>query len=501
MKTRKSKLPPESLRIAIRGLSRTPHPAPSTPHFTPPRGLTLIEVLISMFVLLIGLLGVGMICQLGRLTLTETAKYDRAAACGRAGLRELRIRRMLDVTNWRDYKGNQISGAGYNALATAGTATNAGITSFDPMDSYCIDPILFGQVNATAPNSLATIDRFPAMAAYNPPVCSMKRVTLGVTPVGPTLTTGNQSTVWPTITSAAASRIFTWRDDLAFDTTYVPKLRPQRIYRNTNGIAQPGFESSVVAPYLLGPRTTPLYGETDLSAQGGGGMGGYSWVVTVTPAYQEMALLSAANATPPLSWSDRHLYNVSVVVFYKRDLTLPVQQSNTLSVNQSESSERMVAVQFRNPTGYGGGDVTLTATSANAPVPGDFFNVKRDDWLLLCGQTCVYHSADLKTSKTTVSTPGAPVYANYFRWYRVVAIDDSNASINNPNDPTAQYKRNVTLAGPDWPMMNGAAGTALMNPSVLGKGTSAVGVLVNNVVGVYSDVVTLESNRLWAPVP
>ena len=204
-------------------------------------------------------------------------------------------------------------------------------------------------------------------------------------------------------------------------------------------------------------------------------------MVTVTPAYQEMALISPASSNPPLSWSDRHLYNVSVVVFYKRDLSLPVQQTAALGADQSESSERIVTVTFRNPTGYSGGDVTLTAPNA-ASAPGDFFNIKRDDWLLLCGQSNAYHSADYSAANTKA--------VNLFRWYRIVAIDDSTLSITN-----SPRTRNVTLAGPDWPIL--PSGTYIGNMN----NTTYTGVLVNNVVGVYSEVMTLESNRLWAPAP
>jgi prepilin-type N-terminal cleavage/methylation domain-containing protein len=440
-----------------------------------PHGVTLIEVLISMFVLLIGLLGVGTICQLGRLTLTETAKYDRAAACGRAGLREMRIRRMLDVANWYDYRATtpllQIAPASSWAYGS-GTGT-AGPPSFDPMDSYCIDPLL---ISALVGNS--SIDRFPSVVNSAPSARSMKRVTLG------TVTNGAFSLPMPpntTVVAPVASRIFFWRDDLAFDTTYVPKLRPQRIYRNAGGVAQAGFESVPAPPYLLAPRNTSVYAETDVSQQAVGGIGGYSWMVTVTPAYQEMALISPASSNPPLSWSDRHLYNVSVVVFYKRDLSLPVQQTAALGADQSESSERIVTVTFRNPTGYSGGDVTLTAPNA-ASAPGDFFNIKRDDWLLLCGQSNAYHSADYSAANTKA--------VNLFRWYRIVAIDDSTLSITN-----SPRTRNVTLAGPDWPIL--PSGTYIGNMN----NTTYTGVLVNNVVGVYSEVMTLESNRLWAPAP
>ena len=48
-----------------------------------------MEVLISIFVLSIGLLGVAALIPLGQMALWETAKADRCGACGRAALREI----------------------------------------------------------------------------------------------------------------------------------------------------------------------------------------------------------------------------------------------------------------------------------------------------------------------------------------------------------------------------------------------------------------------------
>jgi hypothetical protein len=490
--------------------------------------MTLIEVLISMFVLLIGLLGVGTICQLGRLTLVETAKFDRAAACGRAALRQVRIGRMLDVTNWRDINGNQIvpytAGVpNYNASA----ATNGYSSSFDSAGSYCIDPVMIGQVAATgSPTNLSYIDRFPALyPPVQPPSRhqrSMKRVTLGVAPLG----TAFSQTMPPYCTSSSlysyapvASRMFMWRDDLAYDTSNVPKLRPQRIYRNIAGLIQAGYAGNMPGNILLSAGT-PLFSETDVSAQGGGGAGGYSWMVTVTPAYQEMPLQSGANAGA-LAWTDHHLFNVSVVVFYKRNLLLPlcsngqVQSASGLPYDQSECSERIVYATFvnpppanataapgapavSNPTGYGGGDVILTAPSS-AKSFGDMLSVKRDDWILLLCEANMYVCPDVNPSLgTSLNQP-----AVYFKWYRVVAVDDSNISIGAyPNS------RRVTLAGPDFPAPNlwnppaPANNPTSKNVGVLsGDGAPVEAVLMSGVVGVYSDVITLESNRLWAPAP
>jgi hypothetical protein len=301
---------------------------------------------------------------------------------------------------------------------------------------------------------------------------------------------------WPP-SSATATRIFTWRDDLAFDVTNVPKLRPQRVYRNQNGVVQLGFPPPQTSPMMT--PGNPLYvpgltnavaGEADLSQRTTGGMGGYSWMVTITPAYDEMGLVSYINpgSAPSLSWSDRHLHTVSVVVFFRRDLTLPVPAPG----DQSESSERVVNVVDRNGNpaykylaGYGGGDVTLQLASTSVSSPADYLNVKRDDWLLLCGQAGVYHSADPEPDKSTILQ-----YVNYFRWYRIVAVDDSPASI-----AASPYTRNVTLAGPDWPALPGAT---VMNTAAV---TSTQAVLIKGVVGVYSETMALESNRLWTPVP
>ena len=66
------------------------------------RGVTLMEVLISIFVLSVGLLGLAALLPVGRFAIVQTAKHDRSGACGRAGLRDLKVQRMLDYTNWSD---------------------------------------------------------------------------------------------------------------------------------------------------------------------------------------------------------------------------------------------------------------------------------------------------------------------------------------------------------------------------------------------------------------
>ena len=59
-----------------------------------------MEVLISTFVMSIGLLGLAALIPVGRFAIVQTGKSDRAGACGRAGLRDVKVRRMLDYQYW-----------------------------------------------------------------------------------------------------------------------------------------------------------------------------------------------------------------------------------------------------------------------------------------------------------------------------------------------------------------------------------------------------------------
>jgi type II secretory pathway pseudopilin PulG len=66
------------------------------------RGISLLEVLAAIGVLSIGLLGLAALLPIGRYTISEATKADRAGNCGRAALRDIIIRRMLDYHNWYD---------------------------------------------------------------------------------------------------------------------------------------------------------------------------------------------------------------------------------------------------------------------------------------------------------------------------------------------------------------------------------------------------------------
>ncbi len=73
------------------------------------RGLSLLEVLVSVGILTLGVLGVAMLIPIGKFAMTEVEKSDRTGTCGRAALREIKIRRMLDPNNWALPSGTTLS--------------------------------------------------------------------------------------------------------------------------------------------------------------------------------------------------------------------------------------------------------------------------------------------------------------------------------------------------------------------------------------------------------
>ena len=75
-------------------------PRPFSLSSHPRRGVSLLEVLASIGVLSIGLLGLAALLPIGRYTISEAVKGDRAGDCGRAALRDIVVRRMLDSTTW-----------------------------------------------------------------------------------------------------------------------------------------------------------------------------------------------------------------------------------------------------------------------------------------------------------------------------------------------------------------------------------------------------------------
>ena len=359
----------------------TIHYPPSTIHYplstihyppSPPRrGLSLLEVLVSMGVLSLGLLGVAMLLPIGRFAMAEMEKSDRTGMCGRAaprhqGAADARpdggLAAQLQLCH------GAILQAPSGDLYRCTTAGASGAT----MPSFTTASVSDGGVTWTDIGRLLVVDPLGVCQAGG----TLSTMMLGgTTSMGGSTSTSNLArTPLPGMASpagsATAESVFVWHDDLDF-----------------------------VLPKDMNP---PQQGDRPLPVTSGGAPqsdGNYSWFFTVG---------SAAAAQP-------NQFAVSAVVCYKRDFqAVP----NTDSRYQNPDGEQVWPAKysatggFVGGFGYGGGTIMFdnaSSTDTNASHPIN--QIREDQWVMLVG----------------VDGSNNPIMGT---WYRVVGVgrDLTNAS-------------------------------------------------------------------------
>jgi len=170
------------------------------------RGLTLMEVMFAIGVVMIGMLGIAILVPIAGKAAKDGASYDRAARLGLNAVREFHLREMGRPENWIN--------PDYTAVGTPTTRTLA----------FCIDPrfvAVNNQVNMAAGDPRRF---FPYNIAANMP--AMRRVSLRRW--SPRL---SNSTL---MDLAAANEIFMAGDDLLIDAPVDPLLPAQQIYFSQN---------------------------------------------------------------------------------------------------------------------------------------------------------------------------------------------------------------------------------------------------------------------------
>jgi len=424
------------------------------------RGISLLEVLISVFVLSIGLLGVAAVLPVARHQMIQAAKADRGSACGQAALHDIKVRGALNPAEWQGY-----NGASWTTIGTTKPVPPTNPTYFDARrgyefgESYAVDPLYVAETTKVSGASSSHFADFP----YNPSNPGT-RVVAGL-PVQ-TRWTRMQRVTWRGVglNQYLARSVFKWHDDLLFPVPPDESERPEQRLVKINHAAN----------YVQ-----PL--QSDFK-------GDYSWLVTVTPLPEHPSAVPPT--TLPYSYPENSpVYTVSVAVFYKRDMSAPHQYAAGQLMAGETPGERQVRVEFfTSGTAMGGGDVRLYVLAGDRGRP-QYLDVKENEWILVSGgyqRTCYYYD-DFNDATYPVSIP-----VGVHKWYRIVAtgeivIEDANGNgtLDAGEDSDADGVldppyREVTLAGPDWNVANWGVNVSG------GSSNEALGALFKGVVGVFS---------------
>jgi hypothetical protein len=158
-------------------------------------------------------------------------------------------------------------------------------------------------------------------------------------------------------------------------------------------------------------------------------VGDYSWLATVVPTRNTalMGLQPSANIRD-------EFYEVTSVVFYKRDIT------PSATTGGSAGSERLIGAEFLNS-----GELALydyDTNTTNETVDTALDGIKPTNWIAVCGVNQITGAFMMK-------------------WYKILAMDDSSTQDNLPGAGTNQTVRYLMVDGPEWPEGKNSAGAAL----------------------------------------
>ena len=289
------------------------------------RAISLTEVLISMFVLMIGLLGVAAMIPAGRHEILEGAKIDNATAVGRAAFRDLKIRGYLNPANWRDESGNAVfNGVSFSAnSANTVRPTETPVVAFDPLG---LATPATNPYDAAFPNSSSN--------PPTPPGVAVPRLTR-LYPDFQILASG-----FPLQT---ADLSFRSNDDLLFSPSAGQDNPPE----------QSVYSAAGVKPYSQLNGNPPLKRASE---------GNYSWLATIV--------------TEPTASALNSQLTVTVAVFYKREL------SDAFMTERIGTILTPATVGFPG-SGIGGGEIRFQHPTP--PAGSQYKPLKPGQWVMLAG--------------------------------------------------------------------------------------------------------------------
>lgn len=411
------------------------------------KAITLVEVIFSIGVILIGLLGLMSILPLAGRRAQDSVSLSVGAQLGQTVMDELLTRRFFS-----DDRLLQIQ----PTAATIMPSLNLGGTLTPAGTSFCIDPLFAAQT--TIPTNLSENGYFAPVFPYfkvnHDPLIDPSNSTGGSTP----------STTWPSIqprmirvgitdevhnaSSPPIERILIGIEEalsLVENTDDLPVIRP-------DDRSQPPVFSALDSD---DDGASLEYGKRVPTGE-------FSWIATVNPLPGNV------------------FASVSVVILRDRERTfdVPVQTAPPASPAGNAVAERLAYVSFA--SGFrGGAGGTIHLVSAGNTIS----KLKADDWIMLS-----------RTNPAGVST---------HRWYRIVSVGEkpevftpvSNTVLVNfpvtiplPNPGWARdenvWRQKVVLDGPDW--FFGFTDTTTGDPINQADGTFADNTYATLIEGVVS---------------
>ncbi len=432
--------------IVHRSLLASPRPSPLAPRPSPlrasaQRGISLMEVLVSIGIVAIGLVSVLSLLPVGGYQAAEANKHERKAALGLNAVQDLKNRGVFDTKNWVWYDRTSNKWKSYNTPATA-----------DFVPPIVIDPFMVG---AATTAQYPIIENFPANLVkyqggtqFSPSIpnpwhwLGMKRFTLAqaCTPVS-----GAPGEFIPNGPLAQALTI-------SHDDTFAERPDDASL--------------PAASPYTRDASDNPLTRDFE---------GLYSWLITLTPTELELEHIVP---TP------KRQYLMSLVIFNRRLPAAPIDDGTQEEFVYARLADRNI--------GLGGGDFNLGDDSANADTKLEL--ARAGNWLMLCRYE--------PTGATPAS--GEPQVWPMFHWYRIIAASDTeDGNIQMPEGGSLQPMRGraVTLSGPNWQPATWPAIPAAQWPTQIPddfKRYDTYACLFDNIIAVYQRPIWLEGPTPWA---
>jgi hypothetical protein len=484
-------------------------PATARPTFGARRGVTLLEVLMAMGVMVVGLLGLASLIPLGRLELAEGERLDNSSTLGRMAFRDVTVRGYARPELWADPV------TGQTVIAENITAGVSSTISFQfsqndilapPYAPIVVDPLMiaptfFGEAtnDTTVPTGSESTHRtncrsFPYVRNLPNPtgpeatIPRIARVTLRSYP-----TNVLSGSVGMTMRYDVASRYFRSTDDLIVKIPTDKAQQPVQVF-TPSGITNLSLTADNGITTEIDPITNAAVRQS---------RGDYTWFFIVEPSLAQcrsnadkMPIMGGPAASPSLMTQ----FRVWVVVCYKRDL----RETSAMNLNASrEIGERCVWVDF------------IDRNSARLRVEGIFdeksafeaLNVRANQWIAVVAR-CRNPLLDPNPSESNSQNQYT------LEWYRIVNVGDAPVPHETQD---GRWYREVVLTGRDFldPAMSPSGSgfedtdptanpytdlTGLIDPAGLGRQMpiSTWGVLVTGVRGVYEKSVFVDRPSLWA---